>query len=80
MKLCHTCQFWNATGDYNRSLPPDEQSTANCMFNPPKAQLVPQQGIAGLGLQAVSYWPVTSATAFCSKWQEAVNEPVLRPS
>lgn len=57
-----------------------EGTRARCAINPPKAMLVPAQGLSGPTLQIVSYWPEVTPQDGCGQGVMRQNDANLQPS
>lgn len=65
MVNCGVCMYWETT----------DKHRGKCCFNPPAVTLIPQQGIGGAGLAAVTYWPETSSENACGQGDDGGYDP-----
>lgn len=56
MSACKTCIYWEQVSDKH----------GKCRVNPPRAELIPMQGIGGQGLSVVTFYPETKPEDWCS--------------
>ena len=81
MKTCHTCAWWAAAPNYDRSVslslaPKDLQF--KCEFTPPSASILIGQGVAGPQPVPITFWPTNAADGRCHFWEKAEIKPILK--
>lgn len=70
MEKCGSCFWWQK----------QQNNNGRCMVNPPTAMIMQVQGIGGPDLTAVTFWPETPDTGYCSKWgADGVLNPARSP-
>lgn len=70
VETCNKCLFWDSVDD----------KTGKCRGTFPQTTLVPAQGIGGVGLQLITYWPETTSADRCGSGRDGRIPYAISPN
>ena len=66
MCTCKNCIFWNSISEHH----------GKCRINPPRAELIPVQGVAGPSLNVVTFYPETKPDDWCGAGNPGIEQTI----
>ena len=66
MAACKSCIFWEPVSDNH----------GKCRVNPPRAELIPVQGVAGPSLNVVTFYPETKPDDWCGAGNPGAEQAI----